>query len=111
MADSKPEERRELGTTKIARITTKTSILLTLYFCNVVVVSRATNSPESLHGSKGRKRKRHTQARLLPTRTAMISASLPRIRRHRCTQSHAPGSCEGALRVGCLSLHLANACW
>lgn len=42
---------------------------------------------------------------------AMISALLPRIRRHRCIQSHAPGSCEGALRAGCLSLHLANACW
>jgi len=43
-ADSKPEERSALGRAKIARITTKTSILLTLYFCNVVVVSRATNS-------------------------------------------------------------------
>jgi hypothetical protein len=34
IADSKPEE-RELGRIQIARITTKRSTFLTLYFCNV----------------------------------------------------------------------------
>jgi len=124
---------------KTAKIRATTSRVLTLYFCNVMHRTwnrrdRSTNRKdfEKEIGQSGAARYRQApkESRFVSRfkqlsqwrasgqwrrgsafANAMISASLPRIRRRRCIQSHAPGSCEAVLRAGCLSLHLANACW
>jgi hypothetical protein len=143
MLITKPEEEEERAwSVKTAKMRATTSIVLTLYFCNVsnYQLSKWFTQISSKSQSAGFNNKHDSGApchRQPPKKSwsisrfkqrlrrrasgqwrrgsafanAMISASLPHIRRRRCIRSHAPGSCKAALRAGCLSLRLANACW